>query len=97
MPAQQRAGLHEEQRGAPAPHQARQKDEAEAVGGGEHGPLDLACEDHELLAQEGVLGDQGSLRPGQVTDGATGERSSRGPGPREEVAVGRAAPPRHIA
>ena len=61
VPAQQRVRLHDEQRGAPAADQARQEDEAEAVGGGEHGPLDLAAEDHELLAQEGVLGDQLAL------------------------------------
>jgi len=90
VPAQQRVRLHDEERGAPPARQARQEDEAEAVRRGEHRPLDLASEDRELLAEEGVLGDQRELRPGQIADGTTDARSGRGLGPREEATVGRA-------
>ncbi len=90
MPAQQRVRLHDEQRGAPPTDEARQEDEAEAVGGGGHGPLDLAGEDHELLAQEGILGDQRGLRPSEIADCSTDARSGRGSGPREEATVDRA-------
>ncbi len=53
---------------------ARQEDEVEPIGGGARGPHDLAGEDHELLAQEGVLGDQRGLHPGQIADGTPAAR-----------------------
>jgi len=70
VPAQQRVRLHDEERGAPPAGRARQEDETEPVGGGARGPLDLVAQDHELLAQESVLGDEGSLRPGQIANGS---------------------------
>jgi len=82
--------LHDAERGAPTADQARQEDEAEPVRAGEHGPLDLAAQDHELLAQEGVLGDQRGPRPGQIAGDAPDARSRRGSGPGEEVTVDRA-------
>ncbi len=65
-------------------------DEAEADGRGRHGSLHLASENHEMVAQEGILGDQRGLCPGQLTDGTTDERPGCGPDPREEGTVGRA-------
>jgi len=89
MPAQQGLRLHDEQRGAPPAGQARQEDKTEAVCRRERGPPNPALEHHELVAQEGVLGDQGGLRPGQVADRAPDARPGRGPGPRAEATVRR--------
>jgi len=80
-PAARRAAQHASR------DQPRQEDEPQAVRRGEHRPLDLAVEDHELVAQERVLGEQRGLRPGQIADGAPATRPRRGLRPREEAPV----------
>ena len=58
MPAQQRIGLDNKDGFLPSPDPAAEEDEQEAIGWVEPWLVDLAVEDDELLAEEGVLGNE---------------------------------------
>jgi len=85
MPAQQRVWLHDEEHRAPTADEARQEDEAAAIYGGEHGPPYLAAKDDELLAEEGILGDEFGFRPGQIGQRPAARRARRRSEQRQET------------
>jgi hypothetical protein len=60
MPAQERIGLEGEEGFLPSPDPAGEEDEPEAIGWGEARLPNLAVEDDELLAEEGVLRNESS-------------------------------------
>ena len=76
--------------GLPTTGQARQEDEAAAIRGSEHGPLDLATEDDQLLSEEGILGEQFRLRPGQIAERPGDRRTGRRLEERQETLPRRA-------
>jgi hypothetical protein len=68
MSAQERIGLEDEEEGfLPSPDPAGEEDEPEAIGWGEPQLTSLTVEDDELLAEEGVLGNDFALDPGNYT------------------------------
>jgi hypothetical protein len=56
MPAQERVGLHDQQRLPPGPDATGQEHQQPPVGRGAAGTLDAAPQDEELLPQQRVLG-----------------------------------------
>ena len=66
MPAQERVGLHDQQGLPPATDAAGQEHQSRAVGGSAAGALHAPREHDQLLAQQGVLGDQVPLAAGEV-------------------------------
>src|SRR5262249_42140097 len=62
VPTEQRLGLDDQQRLAPAPHPAREQEKQRPVGARQTGSLGRAGEDDELLPSVRVLGDE--LGPG---------------------------------
>jgi hypothetical protein len=78
VPAQQRRGLNDPERLAPGPDAARKEHQQDPIGAGQARPLGRAGQDDELLAQEGVLGDQFRIAAHQVGRCAKRERARRG-------------------
>jgi len=74
MPAQDRVGLHEQDRlTSGSCHRAR-AEEHSPIDGAELRALDLPLEDQELLAQKQVFGNQRTARSGEIDDQADGRR-----------------------
>jgi hypothetical protein len=66
MPAQERIGLEDEEGFLPPPDPTDEEDEPEAIGWGESWLVDLAVEDDELLAEEGVLGNELGIAASEI-------------------------------
>jgi hypothetical protein len=64
----------------PTPDPASEEDESEAVGWGEPWLVDLAVEDDELLAEEGVLRNEIGMGASNVEGTAEKDRIARRPG-----------------
>ena len=69
MPAEQGLRPDEQQRLVPGAAPAGQQHEQSAVGRGAAWALDGALENDELLAQEGMLGDEGGATAHEVSEG----------------------------
>jgi hypothetical protein len=72
MPAQERIGLDDKEALLPTPDPAGEEDEPEAIGWGEAWLANLAVEDDELLAEEGVLGNELGIAASEI-EGRTEE------------------------
>ena len=66
MPAQARIGLEAEEDLLPTPDPAGEEDEPKAIGWGEPWLVNLAVEDDELLAEEGVLGNELGIAASEI-------------------------------
>ncbi len=66
MPAEQGLGLEDQERFSPMREAMGQEQEPEAVGRGEARFLGLTAEDEELLAEEGILGNQVSFTEHEI-------------------------------
>jgi len=80
MPAQERIGIEDEKGLLPTPDPAGEEDEPKAIGWGEPWLVNLAVEDDELLAEEGVLGDEFGIAASEIEGRAEKERIARRPG-----------------
>jgi len=80
VPPQERVGLYDDQGLPPRPHAAGQQDQERPVHRGAARALDAAPQDGELVAQQGVLGDQGGLAAREVRQGTDDERHGVGLG-----------------
>jgi hypothetical protein len=80
MPAQEGIGLEDEEGFPPSADPAGEEDEPEAVGWGEAWLADLAMEEDELLAEEGVLGNELGLAAGDIERCGENDRIARRPG-----------------
>ena len=85
MPAQEGIGLEDEEGFPPTPDPAGEEDEPEVVGWGEAWLADLAVEDDELLAEEGVLGNELGLAASEVEGRDEKDRIARRLGEMEEA------------
>jgi hypothetical protein len=85
MPAQEGLGLHDQQGLPPERDTAGQEHEERAVGRRTARPLDAAPQDEELLAQEGILGDELGLTARQIGQGVHEQDPAGGPGGRGQV------------
>ena len=83
MPAEESIGLEDEEGFPPSPDPAGEEDEPEAVGWGETWLADLAMEDDELLAEEGVLGNELGFAASEIEGRAKEDRIARRPGEME--------------
>jgi len=66
MPAKRRIGLDDKEGFLPPPDPAGEEDEPEAIGWGEAWLLNLAMKDNELLAEEGVLGNELGIAASEI-------------------------------
>ncbi len=69
MPAEQGRRLDDQQRLTPGPEVAGEQQQECPIGRGAARALDAAPEDEELLAQEGVLGDEGGTAAHEIGEG----------------------------
>ena len=72
MPAQSCLWLDDEERLFPGPNHSCQENEEQAIGFRAYWPFHLSPEDDELLAQEGIFGDELGLASAKIGEG--GER-----------------------
>jgi len=84
MPAQERIGIEDEDGFLPTPDPAGEEDEPRAIGWGEAGLVDLAVEDDELQAEEGVLGNELGVATSEIEGRAEKDSVARWPGELEE-------------
>jgi hypothetical protein len=89
MPAQERIGIEDEDGFLPTPDPAGEEDEPEAIGWCEAWHADLAVEDDELLAEEGVLGNELGIAASEIEGRAEKDRIVRRPGELEGSAFQR--------
>ena len=89
MPAQERIRLEDEDGFLPTPDPAGEENEPKAIGWGEAWLVNLAVEDNELLAEEGVLGDELGVATSDVEGRAEKNRIARRPGELEGSAFER--------
>ena len=80
MPAQARIGLEAEEGLLPTPDPAGEEDEPKAIGWGEPWLVNLAVEDDELLAEEGVLRNEFGIAASEIEGRAEKDRIARRPG-----------------
>jgi hypothetical protein len=80
MPAQEGIGLEDEDGFLPTLDPAGKEDEPEAIGWGEAWLVNLAVEDDELLAEEGVLGNMLGIAASEIEARAEKDRIARRPG-----------------
>jgi hypothetical protein len=66
MPAQERIGLEAEEGLLPTPDPPGEEDEPKAIGWGEPWLVNLAVEDDELLAEEGVLRNEFGIAASEI-------------------------------
>ena len=88
-PAKQRIGLEGEDGFLPTPDPAGEEDEPRAIGWGEAGLVDLAVEDDELQAEEGVLGNELGVATSDIEGGAEKDGIAKRPGELEGSAFQR--------
>ena len=79
MPAQERTGLEDEDGFLPMPDPADEEDEPEAIGWGGPRLPNLAVEDDELLAEEGVLGNELGIAASEIEGRAEKDGIARRP------------------
>jgi hypothetical protein len=89
MPAQERIGLEDEEGFLPGPDPAGEEDEPEAIGWGEPWPVNLAVEDDELLAEEGVLRNELGIAASEIEGRAENDGIAKRPGELEESVLQR--------
>ena len=89
MPAQERIGLEDEEGFLLTPDPAGEEDEPEAIGWGEPRLPNLAVEDDELLAEEGVLGNELGIAASEIEGKAEKDRTARRSGESERSAFQR--------
>ena len=80
MSPQERIGLEDEEGFLPTPDPAGEEDEPEAIGWGETWLVNLAVEDDELLAEEGVLGNEFGIGANEIEGRAEKDGIARRPG-----------------
>jgi len=80
MPAQERIGLEDDDGFLPTPDPAGEEDEPKAIGWGESWLVNLAVEDDELLAEEGVLGNKLGAATSEIEGRAEKDSIARRPG-----------------
>ena len=80
MPAQERIGLEDEEGFLLTPDPAGEEDEPEAIGWGEPRLPNLAVEDDELLAEEGVLCNGFGIAASEIEGRAEKDSVARRPG-----------------
>jgi hypothetical protein len=80
MPAKQRIGFDDKEGFLPPPGPAGEEDEPEAIGWGETWLANLAVEDDELLAEEGILGNELGIAASEIEGRAEKDRIARWPG-----------------
>jgi hypothetical protein len=80
MPAQERIGFEDEEALLPTPDPAGEENEPKAIGWGEPRLPNLAVEDDELLAEEGVLGNELGIAASEIEGRAEKDRIARRPG-----------------
>jgi hypothetical protein len=85
MPAQERIGLEDEDGFLPTLDPTGEEDEPEAIGWGESWLANLAVEDDELLAEEGVLRNELGLATSDVEGKAEKDRIAKRPGEVESI------------
>jgi len=78
MPTQNRVGLHDEQRLFPVWCSSGEQQEFDAIEVIELRTFTLALKDDELLAQEGVIGDEVGFTASQVAGSANRQRMGVG-------------------
>ena len=89
MPAQERIGLEEEDGFLPTADPSGEEDEPKAIGWCEAWHADLAVEDDELLAEEGVLGNELGIAASEIEGKAEKDRTARRSGESERSAFQR--------
>jgi hypothetical protein len=80
MPAKHRIGPEDEDGFLPTLDPAGEEDEPEAVGWGEAWLLNLAMDDNELHAEEGVLGNKLGIAASEIEGRAEKDRIARATG-----------------
>src|SRR5262249_2509107 len=77
MPAEEGVGPHNVERLCPVPDGSREHDQEQPIGPGTRWALHLTAEDHELLTEQRVLGDEFSSGAGHIVQCTHESRAAR--------------------
>jgi hypothetical protein len=77
--------LHDEEDGLSGANQPGQQDQGQAIGIRAYGPFHLPLEDDNLLAQEGMFGDELGLASAKIGEWRRRQRGPEGFGPTSQA------------